>query len=198
MYKELAVPHSERITELSVFRIVKGRTAYPLDFPVLSRKAAQARHLLPVLCLLCSRKRSVTPEEKLRLIALESTERFFEIIETADHVPSAAQAAEALSVTEKALRSYCALARLAIDAGKKMWNVTTKFHYWWHAAYFCKYANPRKGWAFKDEDFVGRLARIGHACIFGTSSAQVSTPLVFKYLSGLRCRFTRRRRFVSA
>ena len=179
--------------------VVDGRARMPLTFPVLGCKAAQARHLLPALLAVCERHHpQATDASILRIKMLQDIERFFEIIECNNHYIPADQATEALSVTRNCLLAYCALSRMALNEKRKLWSLTPKLHYWFHISNFCKFYNPRKGWAFKDEDFVGRIARIGHSCIFGISHIHVSAPLVTKYLDGMQFRLARRRRIDGA
>ena len=91
------------------------------------------------------------------------------------------------------LLDYSALARKAIDDGRKLWNVVPKFHHMYHLAYFGRFQNPRLAWVFRDEDFVGRVSRIGHSCTFGVPAMRVPEPVIKKWRQNFFLRMARRR-----
>ena len=87
-----------------------------------------------------------------------------------------------VDTTVTALISYHAFAKAALRDGRKLWNVTTKFHHWYHLAAGARHGgNPRKGWVFKDEDFVGRVAKIAHSSVFGGGALKLTLPLLLTY-----------------
>ena len=53
-----------------------------------------------------------------------------------------------------------------------------------------KFQNPRTQWTYKNEDFVGRLARIAHSCCHGTKGIKVAKSLHDKYRAMLHLRLT--------
>ena len=128
----------------------------------------------------------------LRLDCLHNTCEFFDILEQhGPHIPLD-DAERCLTCVTSALLSYAALSRSSIQKGVKMWSVVPKFHYLWHAAYFARFQNPRMGWVFKDEDYMGRIARIAHSCSFGVHTRDIGVPLMFKYNEAMSLRVTRR------
>ena len=194
-YEEIGTPVSERVGELPWSKLCKRKTANPSEFPMLHIKGAQAKHLLPAVTLVCEKKASMgIPDNKtkLRLDKRENTSRFFQILEEHHLFLPEDAAKELLTCTTSALLSYCGLSRMAIQSGRRLYNVVPKHHYWYHAAVQANFQNPRCGWVFKDEDYVGRVARIAHSCTFGVHAANVGVPLMLKYREALAIRVTRR------
>lgn len=166
----------------------------PAKYPKLTGvKAAQARHLVGPVRALCERYRPDTlSEHRLRVLVL--CERFYKIMDA--HGPSMPRAAsrELLQCVEDCLVHYVHLARCAAASGVKLWLVVPKHHYWWHMAFFAKFSNPRFGWTYGDEDFVGRIAGIAKSVVPGVGGLLLGRFLVYKYLRVLAIRFHRRRR----
>ena len=46
-----------------------------------------------------------------------------------------------------------------------LFNVTMKSHAFWHCCQQSWYQNPRTGWCYREESFVGKIARIILACL---------------------------------
>ena len=158
-------------------------------------KAAQARHLLKVLHHICQNRAPLeTPQQMHRLELLKQTETFYEIIEQQPMYMTRAASDACLTATISALLEYTWLARDAINRNMYLWNVVPKFHYWYHVAQQCRFFNPSYGWTFRDEDLMGRIARIGHSCIFGAGGLRMGETLFLKYLLGIFVRFKRRAR----
>ena len=62
-----------------------------------------------------------------------------------------------------------------------MWHTVPKFHTSKHLAASFKLGNPKFSWCFRNEDFCGRMATMGHSCSFGTKSLALSTKITEKY-----------------
>ena len=154
----------------------------------------QARHLLEPLVYVCARRRLESPEEKLRMSVLDNTLGFFRTIENGGTHLSTGESERCLQCVTEALLAYTELARRALDKGRLLWNIVPKHHYWFHIGHQAKFLNPRVGWVFRDEDYVGRIAKIGAASTFGIPSHKVSKPLFGKYRAGMHLRWERRLR----
>ena len=63
-----------------------------------------------------------------------------------------------------------------------LWNVTPKFHWWWHWAQRSVFLNPRKGNCFIDEDFVGDIKEVVAACTSGTAMEKIPLKVMEKYI----------------
>ena len=77
-------------------------------------------------------------------------------------------------------------------SGNFFWLVVPKFHFWFHLAMFARFSNPRTYWTYQDEDFVGRVARIGASVVRGTGGLKVGRGIMSKYLRVLAMRWQRR------
>ena len=59
--------------------------------------------------------------------------------------------------------------------------IRPKLHWCYHISQFCKYQNPKTQWTYKNEDWVGRIARIAHSSCHGTRTTHVAKGLHTKY-----------------
>ena len=75
--------------------------------------------------------------------------------------------------------------------GEKRWHIVHKHHFAQHLAEQFRYLNNKYGWTFKTEDYVGRLATLGHSCTFGTSALNQSIKIVDKWLIMFHMRLSR-------
>ena len=73
----------------------------------------------------------------------------------------------------KFLKHYTWLSNLALREGRTVFSVVPKFHYMCHLCQQARIINPRWTWCYGGEDFVGRISRLGHACLRGTASFKV-------------------------
>eukprot|EP00969_Alexandrium_andersonii_P197082 8707804-Alexandrium_andersonii.AAC.1 len=55
----------------------------------------------------------------------------------------------------------------ALAQGTDLWHIVYKHHFAEHLAEAFAFMNPRVGWTFKAEDYVGRIAVLAHSCSFG-------------------------------
>jgi hypothetical protein len=84
---------------------------------------------------------------------------------------------------------YSALSSKSEAMGQHRWNLVPKFHMLWHIGHQADFGDPRLAWTYADEDFVGKLAKLGQACSFGVHSSAMSQSIVRRYLWGLRLRW---------
>ena len=194
-YDELGVPHSERVPDSKFLRLSGGESYYPVNFPMVSIKAAHCKHLLPTLELVCQKRPCHTLEDRLRIRVLSNLCKLCDIIEShGHHLPRYASDSVLECVTD-ALLSYATLSSMAYREGRKLWNIVPKFHHFYHIALASKYSNPKCSWVFKEEDFVGRISRIAHSSTGGTPSESITLSVLTKYRQCLELRYQRRRRF---
>ena len=72
-----------------------------------------------------------------------------------------------------------------------MFHVVIKFHTFLHLIQGAKFLNPRFHWCFRSEDFVGKVAKVGHSVSMGTKSTRLSLKVTQKYVFLLHLRLTR-------
>lgn len=157
------------------------------EYPKLKGRGAEVKDLMP--CLLAvwdAFSDSITYEydivrsmlvhqvELQRLLSEYSTDLFLTV---------PASTSVQMHV-DQILHCYTHLAnradRVAGDEGL-LWNVTPKFHWWWHWARRAIFLNPRKGNCFIDEDFVGGIKEIVARSTSGTTMELVPGKVMEKY-----------------
>ena len=79
---------------------------------------------------------------------------------------------------------YQGLAAAADKAGNPLWNQPTKWHILWHLGERAQYLNPRRANTMLDEDFVGKMKDITHACAAGTELHQMQVKALAKWRWG--------------
>ena len=83
--------------------------------------------------------------------------------------------------TRRACLQYGALRSLADARGEDVWRPKPKLHMWQELAEYqaASLGNPKHFWAYKDEDFMGLIAELGHRR-GGRSAASTLPSNVFK------------------
>ena len=83
-YDELGTPYSERVGDYKFQKIGTVNR-----WPLLSVKAAHAKHLLPAVARVCHKRGCLNQEERLRMKVLDETNRFVDVIEShGAHLPN--------------------------------------------------------------------------------------------------------------
>ena len=82
------------------------------------------------------------------------------------------------------LLTYQKLAAGADASGDVLWNQPTKFHWLWHMGQKAFYVNPRRSNTMLDEDFVGKMKVVAHACAAGAELHVVPSKACAKYRWG--------------
>ena len=91
------------------------------------------------------------------------------------------------------LHCYTLLANRADRTGGDeglLWNITPKFHWYWHWAVKALYFNPRKTNCFVDEDFVGDVKEIVAASTAGTSMEEAPSKVMENIVWQMHCAST--------
>ena len=170
----------------------------PSDWPTLSCKAAHARHLLPAIHMACRTIAfdfGVTSTEfKLQRYMLQKLNRFYQIITQHGHYMPTEASAEALQCAEGFLCTQNALGQHFHQRRPPLllFHVTFKSHLFWHMAWCCQFFNPRCGWCYRDESFVGRLAKVARSVVHGLGHLKVAVSLAQKWRWVLFLRMLRR------
>ena len=71
----------------------------------------------------------------------------------------------------------------AYDSGwgwERRWGTTIKFHMMLHIGIQARWLNPRLGWTYIDEDFMGLLKALGESCAPGTPAFKLVLKIVRK------------------
>ena len=71
------------------------------------------------------------------------------------------------------------------------WHVVSKHHMAFHMSESFRLLNCKFNWCFKSEDFVGRVALMGHSASFGVKSTALTLKLMEKYRLLMYIKFSR-------
>ena len=157
-YKSMKV--SERFT--NIFLSQFSNVDHPWSqAPLLKGKAAEIRHLVPVLASVAWDKAKETGGLKESHIAecLHHLPIFYDIVANADFFMTEDESDAALHAMQRCLQHYVWLqAHVAQDC---VFQLVPKFHWAYHLAQMCKYQNPKTFWTYRQESWVGSMATSG-------------------------------------
>ena len=181
-----------RLTNLTLSMIV-GSEKYPnKNVPVFKAKAAETRHLIPVLAMIAGELNDGSPHCLNRLATLQHAVQMQKAVDQQPMFMSAASQRFLVHHSKNFLVHYTVLRQWAKDTGFLGYHVVPKFHMGGvHLPLQCAFINPRFVWTYKAEDWVGRVSMIAHSASFGTGSHKLSYKLVEKYQFLLFLCFTR-------
>jgi hypothetical protein len=172
---------------LGMVKAGKVKTAYP----ELKAKAAETRHMAPgVTGVFQALHDDKNERDTCIMELLKYLCKFYALIGQNTGLALAPTDVPVLrEVVDTILVLYTALASQAQGRGERRWNMVPKFHMLWHIGHQANFGNPRLAWTYADEDFVGKMAKLGQACSFGVHSSSMSQSIVRRYMWGLRLRW---------
>ena len=196
-YERQGVPLSERISHMTYSMICGSEARNPPMYPQFHGqgiKAAHHRHIIgPVRAVI----EKYNTEHKLDHLweCVRLMERSFLLLEAHGQYLPEDVAEECFEYVHGCCVHYAYLAQHASSQGQKLFLIIPKFHLWLHLAWNCRYYNARFGWTFMDEDFMGKVAQIAKASVFGLGPLRLGATLVRRYLITIALRFHRRRKY---
>ena len=152
------------------------------DYPHFKTKAAETKHLLPVLTQVS--QETMDPSEPMhqhRHKAFQAISRFCELIDSSPNIPTKEQAKQAEMAVMTFLSEYKWLCEWAKSQHKFLFPVKPKFHMLWHMSKDFQFLNPKVVWTFKTEDYVGKISHLAHSCAFGISRPLLNGPMCKQY-----------------
>ena len=160
-----------------------------LSHPVLSTrvKAAESRHLVPIVANIWSDCQNNSAFEQHMLRVLEQLAAFYTILDvnSASYRLSEVQIAALDGHVEQCLSHYNALSNLSRVAGRAMaWHQVPKFHFWEHVKDQARFQNPVWSWCYVDEDFMRFVKDIATSCTVATGLASVAEKVCQKWRLG--------------
>lgn len=183
---------SVRLTNLTLKMIVSNVKSPDKCWPILNAKAAETRHLLPVLCQIADDLNDGSQHAKHRYEALRNAVLMQKVIQLEGMIMSEAAQSCLLQASQTFLAHYASLRKWAQETSFVGYHCVQKFHMGGvHLPRQASFVNPRCVWTYKAEDWVGRVAKIAHSCSFGTKSFLLSHKLVEKYQFLLHLSFSR-------
>ena len=105
---------------------------------------------------------------------------FYDILDSSSQLLSAAAKEQLPKIGRSLAQAYGKLARMALDAGQRLWKLSPKLHLMEHLFEYqaIQYGNPRFYWTYADEDLVGLLMDVAQGCHVSTLAFSV----LFKWL----------------
>ena len=174
------------------------------DYPIMSGKGAENRCLVPVLLeIVRNHMREDIQEDRIIFKMLKCLTAFYDILnEGSDDgnypfvLPKAVHARLTKAVDEFLL-FYSLLSQLAVDSSppRLAWKKVSKHHMMVHLASEAAQLNPRLSWCYANEDYVGRVSRIAHACRHGTPPALRSEAVSQRVVTGFVLRLVHEQRW---
>lgn len=183
-YKDMKV--SERFTNLTLSQIINVDKMHT-SVPLLKGKAAEVRHLVPVLASVAWDKAKEDGNGGLKQSHIATC--FAIWLRSTDYFMSQEEAQQALSHIQKSFMHYAWLQEN--ENNDCLWQFTPKFHWAYHLAQFCRFQNPKTFWTYRQESWVGSMANLAHSCSHGTRATKLSQSLCQKYLLGFQLRINR-------
>ena len=187
-----------------------GRTGAPLDYPQLLTKGAIARHMVPVLRLVVRGIVDWAPESlgnaSERMLfghvskLLDALTNFYECLFFNGLWLSRHAAAEAAQLLEDVGLHHQALTDWFLHTDPRhLFLLTDKAHFVQHLGQDCLNLrlNPRCGWTYSDEDWVGRIGQIAAASTRGRGPIRLGAPVVDRWRFRMFTAWKRRARSVA-
>jgi hypothetical protein len=161
------------------------------QFPYFKAKAAETRHLLPIMAQIARDYNTGSAHDQHRQAVLDHVLAFDVCLNSAGMFLTDQEASFALCSMQSALVHYQWLHCWAEAHDRRLWHIVPKFHMCLHMAQSAYFMNPQSVWTFRSEDYVGRIATLAHSVTFGCRRTRQSAPLLHKYLVCLHLRLTR-------
>lgn len=143
---------------------------YMTDMPVLSSKfkASHTKIILGFCAHISCKLYPRRPDwrSQLRCTCMWALAKFIHVLDRSGPWLTDREALEAWEAGQLYLDCHQHLADMALKAGQMFWKVRPKTHYMCHHVDDCYNTrmNPRFLSCWIDEDFVGKLAKVGRAC----------------------------------
>ena len=175
-HKALGTDYRERLTREDFYGVFGSQVGpTPSSFPELSGKAARTRHALPAVLKAVEQVHAAQhlhlAEHVLRLEALRMLVEFYAIVMAGGHVLAEPDAERVVTVVDAFLRKQNKMAMIYWEKKVKHYNVTFKSHLLWHMARQARFFNPRHGWTYRDESFVGAVAKVVRCMCAATNAS---------------------------
>ena len=194
-YDALGTPAGERLQEANFRGLFENRrSGFPSTYPSLHVKAAVARHSMGMLRVLLQRLAPDTEPFGHLQACVGGIAHFYDaIMAHGIWLPpdAACEAADALLQAGAHLQTMCSFWR---RYPRQLFYITEKAHYAQHIALDLVLTgfNPRFGWTYGDEDFMGRIAQVARACLKGRGPLRVGHALVYRWRRVKYLRWRRR------
>ena len=170
---------SERLTNLQLSMLCDVQRPFA-TYPSLHAKAAETRHLVPVVAALLEGMCGGTPTSQHRVAACRELALFYQVCDAEPMFMSAQASMASLKHMEAMLVHYAWLERDAHSRGELLYNIVPKFHMCWHLADHNRFMNARFCWTYKCESWVGKVSHLAASCAHVTKMSHLSLSLAEK------------------
>ena len=183
--------------KLSLF--CKPRTPHAY-FPKMRGKAIQVRNLgPPLLAVWSARMDAASVLHQQVAFVLRASVKLEDMVNEHSNLfrYPPANAAEFMQTTDQYLQMVSLAARTFNEEGRRLFDVTTKFHILWHCADSASKLNPCKSWCYMGEDFMQHGRKLAASSLPGTKAWVVGSNGLHKWVRGFTLRFLPRRAWFS-
>jgi hypothetical protein len=178
LYSELRTPTRLSRLTLTMFTATRGGGG----FPTMSTKAAENRHMLPVVARLCAEFSSGSPRDLLRLRCAENLLDLQRRMAAAGTHLTGDELNSLKTCVFAAMDAYSRLAAFSTLVERRpLFNVVNKMHFLLHLILRAGDFNPQLAWTYGFEDLVGRAQKVAKACSSGRNPIQVSSAFMTRY-----------------
>ena len=118
-------------------------------------------------------------------------ERFYDITATAGNFLTPTEAAEARNSLQAVGAHHQFLCDKYMAMHRPLFRVKIKAHMVQHIADYCVYFNPRAGWTYSDEDYMGKLSRIATECLAGRGPMRIGKAIFDRWCKLMDLRWKR-------
>ena len=186
-YDALGIDHSARIDHCTFLHVFGTQTGpRPSEYPRLGGKAAQNRHCVPALLRavrILHERHGLTGVAHVHCLeGLELLSHFYDLITPHAHFLPDNVSREVLpTVTEFLLKQNWLSVYYMNNGGFNLFHITFKSHLFWHLANNSYWYNPRAGWCYRDESFVGLVAKVARSVAAGRGLLRIGLVLAKKW-----------------
>ena len=152
------------------------------SYTCFTGKASESLSLLYVVHEVCIEVSTGSARDTHRIACCESLCRLFTICKDHGYVLPRADADMLLESCETFLVHYNWLTSFSAKCGLLNYNLVTKRHMIWHICHQGRFLNPRVGWCFEFEDYVGVVVRCAKGSMHGSSLAIVGRKCLENFL----------------
>ena len=169
-----------RMTNLTISMFTDKNAPFK-SHPQLKCKGAECRHLLPIMAQISQECHSGSEIDEHRTKMLEAVSLFGDLMDRCGPVPTGVQATMARQAMIDVLFHSHQLRAHAEANDSQLWHIVYKHHFAEHLSEQFRWMNPRFGWCFKSEDFIGRISLMAHSTAFGTRSIDLASKIMEKW-----------------
>ena len=193
-YDALGTPSGERLPQTVFLGIWEhSRRHSPTKYPILGAKGVVCRHCISMLILVLRRLGPDTDTFNHVRAMLDGLGIFYNVIMAEGmwlDADVALQAQQGLLRAGVHLQTLC---YQSMTTGRQLFHMTEKAHYAQHVGLDLLRTgfNPRFGWTYGDEDYMGRIAQVCRPCLKGRGPLRVGEALFFRWRQCMHVRWQR-------